>query len=313
MEFCRGSRMHLVQAPQTPQDHARLAEGEEEYFHRVPYSPHCRYCNGEPNEWDWSFVDAILCVCLVDRVDRLEGSSQQFHKYGLCQSVVYFRPRRPSEATKAQWTRSGVRDIGFCASWISHVRATRAAHEDLGAERALFFEDDVEFLPRMTPDALHAVARNVRRLPDDWDIFYLGHWPAAGYPHLGIDPMASCWRVWSKFIHAYIQSAKQMKYLVRLPYPATGLGENEKPLDIVLRRSRVQYAHFPTLTVQAKVGSSDNNLTTTSQDYHHDNVDYIERRNLFAMPAIGMLLCLLFLFLLLKWLTQPKKRNTSVG
>ena len=70
----------------------------EPLFQTCSIQKNCSYCTKkEENPWDWSWIDAIYCICLIDRDDRFQNSEKLFHQYGLCSKVIYYRAEKPTE------------------------------------------------------------------------------------------------------------------------------------------------------------------------------------------------------------------------
>lgn len=173
-------------------------------FQRCPIDPHCPYCGGntEPGAiFDWSFVDAIYCISLVERPDRLASVIVEFHRVGLCGAVIFYRPKRH------------LRDpiIGI---WESHSTVARYACER-GHGRVLVLEDDVRFTRAMRPRRLQSIARAMTALPADWRIFYLGHW-AIRATFVRRDVL----RTRSACTHAYVANRSALAWLAA-PQPRT--------------------------------------------------------------------------------------------
>ena len=172
-------------------------------YHPCPPDPSCPYCNGSIGKTgealDWSFLDAAYCISLKTRDDRVAEASAQFHKVGLCQHVIFYRPERHPEK-------------GFAGSWESHRIVGMDALER-GCARTLIFEDDVVFGRRVRPRTLRTIARALDGLPPDWTIFFLGHWPLSAY-FVG----RSVLRTSSACSHAYIASPRLLQWLRDHPW-----------------------------------------------------------------------------------------------
>lgn len=124
-------------------------------LHGCPVDPACPYCGpagAQPAEApDWSFVDAVFCISLATRDDRMRHAAVPFHSLGLCRHVVFDRPDPDP--------RSGV-----AGCWEAH-RTVALLARALGATRVLVFEDDVLFDRPVTPQRLRAVAAALDALP----------------------------------------------------------------------------------------------------------------------------------------------------
>lgn len=228
---------------------APAPESEAPELHPCPPREDCPYCQGTvPPEQalDWSFLDAVYCISLKSRDDRVELVSGEFHRVGLCRRVMFWRPvKHPVKGT-----------IG---SWESH-QAVAALARRQGASSALIFEDDVHFVGRITPRRVRAIARAMELLPPDWHIFYLGHWPLWCYfvRHNVLRTSSAC-------AHAYVASPRLLEWLSRHPYASregldmfTLVGHQ---LDAAYARLPGSYALFPMIATQS-VSRSDNFVTS---------------------------------------------------
>jgi GR25 family glycosyltransferase involved in LPS biosynthesis len=229
-------------------EQALAAEGPVQ--HPCPPRDDCPYCQGTvaaDQALDWSFLDAVYCISLKTRNDRAERVAEQFHKVGLCRKVVFYRPvKHPVKGT-----------IG---SWESH-RAVAGLAAEQGARTSLVFEDDVLFVDGLTPRRVRAIGDAIRRLPPDWFIFYLGHWPLWCY---FVRP--NVLRTSSACAHAYVSSPRLLEWLQAHPHASrdgldmfTLVGHQ---LDAAFARLPGTYALFPMIATQS-VSVSDNFATTT--------------------------------------------------
>ena len=214
-------------------------------YHPCPADPACPYCNGSASPTggalDWSFLDAAYCISLKTRDDRVAEAAAEFHKVGLCQRVVFYRPdKHPTN--------------GFIGSWASHRDVAMDALER-GCERTLICEDDVLFTRRIRPGTLRAIERALHALPPDWLIFFLGHWPLAAYfvRHNVLRTSSGC-------SHAYIASPHLLRWLRDHPWGSPGLQFSRiagKGVDSAYAKLPETYALFPMLAIQ-RVSASDN-------------------------------------------------------
>lgn len=218
--------------------------------HPCPTRDDCRYCQGTVpagEGHDWSFLDAVYCISLKTRNDRVERVSEQFHRVGLCRHVVFYRPaKHPVKGT-----------IG---SWESHRAVARLARER-GAATTLVFEDDVQFVRGLSPRRVRAIGAAIRRLPPDWTIFYLGHWPLWSY-----FVRRNVLRTASACAHAYVASPRLLEWIQEWPHSRrdgldmfTLVGHQ---LDAAFARLPGTYALFPMVATQS-VSVSDNFATTS--------------------------------------------------
>jgi len=217
---------------------------DEPVFHPCPPDPSCPYCNGSiapAQALDWSFLDGVYCISLKSREDRAIAVAAQFHKVGLCRQLLFYRPLRyPGR--------------GYIGSWESHRAVAEHARQQ-GNQTTLIFEDDVQFVRRMTPRSVRAIGRAIERLPPDWMIFFLGHWPLWAY---FVRP--NVLRTSSGCAHAYIVSPRLLEWLHEHPWGTPGIEKRRligKALDSAYARLPATYALFPMIATQS-VSRSDN-------------------------------------------------------
>jgi GR25 family glycosyltransferase involved in LPS biosynthesis len=215
----------------------------EPIYHPCPPEPSCGYCNGTvdgASRLDWSFLDAVYCISLKTRGDRLAQAAAEFHKLGLCRRVIFHRPDKHPKS-------------GRIGSWEAHraVAMHALAHD---CRRVLICEDDVLFTRRIGPATLASIERALQALPDDWMIFFLGHWPLAAYfvrPNVLRTSSACC--------HAYIASPRLLQWLRDHPWRAPGVEISPiagRGVDSAYARLPQTYALFPMLAIQ-RVSRSD--------------------------------------------------------
>jgi GR25 family glycosyltransferase involved in LPS biosynthesis len=214
-------------------------------YHPCPADPACPYCNGSIGQTgaplDWSFLDAAYCISLKTRDDRAAQAAAEFHKVGLCQRVTFYRPDKHPKN-------------GFIGSWASHRDVAIDALQR-GCARTLICEDDVLFTRRIRPATLRAIGRALNALPEDWTIFFLGHWPLAAYfvRHNVLRTSSGC-------SHAYIASPRLLRWLRDHPWGSPGVEFSRiagKGVDSAYARLPATYALFPMLAIQ-RVSPSDN-------------------------------------------------------
>ena len=217
---------------------------EEPVFHPCPPDPSCAYCNGRisaAEALDWSFLDGVYCISLKSREDRATTVAAEFHKVGLCRQVLFYRPLRyPGR--------------GYVGSWESH-RAVAGHARARGCKTTLILEDDVQFVRRLSPRSVRTIGRAIGRLPADWMIFFLGHWPLWAY---FVRP--NVLRTSSGCAHAYIASPRLLCWLHEHPWGTPGIEKRRligKALDSAYARLPATYALFPMIATQS-VSRSDN-------------------------------------------------------
>lgn len=214
-------------------------------FHPCPPDPACPYCNGtmagRDDAYDWSFLDGAYCISLKSREDRATKVAAEFHRVGLCTRVVFHRPAKHPKK-------------GIIGSWESHRAVARDA-EARGYERTLILEDDVQFTRHLRPRTLKSVAKALDRLPEEWMIFFLGHWPLWAY-----FVRSNVLRTTSACAHAYIVSPRLLRWLREHPWGAPGVDKLRlvgKALDSAYAKLPDVYAYFPMIATQS-ASKSDN-------------------------------------------------------
>ncbi|MCS6780065.1 MAG: hypothetical protein NZ555_10240 [Geminicoccaceae bacterium] len=208
-------------------------------FHPCPSDPACPCCAGTRPGPDWSFVDAAYCISLADRPDRMIRAAREFHRVGLCRTILFYRPdRHPTRVIEGIWE--------------SHRTVARHA-QARGARTVLIFEDDVAFARWVGPRTVAAVARTFERLPPDWTIFFLGHWPLKA---LFVRP--NLLRTSSACAHAYIASPRLLAWLAENPFSKEARDRERIAgggIDASYARLPQAFAFFPMLATQAARGS----------------------------------------------------------
>jgi hypothetical protein len=219
------------------------AQSNGSIWHPCPKDPGCPHCSDpdRPPLLDWSFLDAVYCISLKSRDDRVDWVSGEFHRTGLCRYVQFYRPEKHPQK-------------GVIGSWESHRQVAMRALQD-GHRNALVMEDDVQFFGRITPTDLTRTAAALNDLPEDWRILYFGHWP--------VEAWLTKWGLLitrSGCAHAYVISPRLMTWLRDHPYGTPGIamsGIIGKALDSAFSRLPGTYAVVPMLATQ-RVSTGDN-------------------------------------------------------
>lgn len=198
--------------------------------------------------YNWGFVDKIYCICITERDDRYQESMEQFKKVGLTPSLVqsanvveYYRPNRDrSTHVKRPSARGG---------WESHRHLITTSY-NAGHRYILIFEDDVYFNKYMCPERLQHIAHCMKhKLPDKWDIFFLGHFPYFSLPRTG-----NVWRVWAEMCHAYIidVTGKVATYIREHSYDSLRQGMYGHPcIDRIYMTKAKAFAYYPMVALQS--------------------------------------------------------------
>ena len=155
----------------------------------------------------WDLVDVIQCITLRTRPERQRQAAAQFERVGISHRV-HFLMQEPD-----------VQD-GKRGCFHAHQQAARRALE-LGARRALTFEDDVEFTADFTPFAAARAAKFVGGA-EPWEIFFLGHFPRK----MELTAQRDVVKVRSMDGHAYLLSPEGMRRLCSLEYR----GDQARPI-----------------------------------------------------------------------------------
>jgi hypothetical protein len=209
------------------------------YFHDCPPDPGCVFCGtstATPAPDPWLFVDAAYCISLQERDDRTRSAIAELHRVGLCRKTRFYRPRR----------HDGQPWVGI---WHSHRDVAREALAE-GHGNVLVLEDDVRFSRLAGPKRIRAVERAFRRLPADWWIFYLGHWPlrARLVRRDTISTTSAC-------THAYVAGLPLLQWLDASDPAKIDLDHRwarvvGRGLDAAFAQLPGAYACFPMLAVQ---------------------------------------------------------------
>lgn len=197
----------------------------------------CPGADSEAEGYGWGFIDRAYCISLIERDDRARTAAEAFVRAGLASRVDFYRPRRHASDPVA-----GI--------WESHRAVARTALA-AGHRTVAIFEDDIEFLPGFGPAALRRVAQAFARLPQGWQIFYLGHWPLRCRfiaPGL-LQTSSGC-------THAYVLSHDALKWLAATDFASwrasplsgatVGVG-----IDGAYAASGRCYAVFPMVAIQS--------------------------------------------------------------
>ncbi|MFZ5654817.1 MAG: hypothetical protein ACOY42_10555 [Pseudomonadota bacterium] len=184
----------------------------------------------EPRSWR-GILDAAYCISLQSRPDRAAAARAELARAGLLAITTFYRPpRHPQRPVQGIWE--------------SHRAVARHALER-GLRRVLILEDDVCF--RRAPDPAR-LGRQLDRLPDDWRILFLGHWPFRAR-FVARDLLA----VESACAHAYIAGEPLLRWLAGTPFGAPGVSLRKgagKGIDSAYSMLPGCYAIFPMLAVQ---------------------------------------------------------------
>jgi glycosyl transferase family 25 len=127
--------------------------------------------------------ERIYVVNLLDRTDRRKETEIELSKVGAF-GAEFFPAIRPTDAGK-------FRSIGEYGCFLSHLTLLK---ECIGRKSVLVMEDDVRFSTDFA-----ARSKVADELPDDWDIFYAGHFQPRGLE-----------RVWTRSGLVEVESASEL-------------------------------------------------------------------------------------------------------
>lgn len=256
-----------------------------------------------------SVADAFVCICLAARDDRCAEASAQFHEYGLCRLVRFYRPLPP---TDDQVRQNNVQSRGKFGSWTSHQHVCREFLQSTGERgRVMVFEDDVQFLAhRTSPEQLARIASAMQSLPPSWDAFYCGHFPYVAVP---VDLRQLLFRTWSCQTHAYVLSRKGANRVADYGFlqhkAASG---KESGLDNWIAWNLEQYAVAPQIAVQSASPSDvipkksyrwfDDTFLPWGLGLLRNHTAWVELLAYAGTPIVGLLVGLVLLSLVLSGL-----------
>lgn len=128
-----------------------------------------------------NLFEQAYVINLLERTDRRRETKAQFERVGGMGHAEFHAAVRPAD-------RNGFGSVGEHGCYLSHLAVWRRA---CGARSVLVMEDDVQFV-RNYPERV----KLVDQLPDDWEVFYLGHmqlpelariWTVEGIVEIGSD------------------------------------------------------------------------------------------------------------------------------
>jgi hypothetical protein len=184
---------------------------------------------------DWSCIDGAYCISLQHRADRANSAAAELHRTGLCRMTLFHRPVKHTA-----WPVAGI--------WEAH-RAV-ALHALASGKRAvLILEDDVVFSRSVGPRTIRGISAALRKLPDNWMIFYLGHMSRWAFL-----VRRNVLRVSSTSAHAYIASPRLLTWLRDRPFGTPGVDRVRicgRGIDAAYARLPAAYALFPLIATQS--------------------------------------------------------------
>ena len=191
----------------------------------------------------FDYFDRVYCISLPFE-DRREKIAAEFERVGI-KDVQYVYAEPPAEGFHMSNMRRAPRGEFGCN--LSHIKAAMHALAD-GAERPLFFEDDVVFVPDARERISAAVSEGLMDWDDLWDVLYLG-----GHPR------SQCHRITNNLVRvntfSFAESyALNRHSLVRwLDFWCDNIGQKDAMVDLQLGRFAayyVGYCVYPLITHQ---------------------------------------------------------------
>lgn len=245
----------------------------------------------ERTELDWSFVDSAYCISLKEREDRAVAATAQFNEVGLASRLLFYRPNRHKTNPV----------LGI---WESHCAVARHALAQ-GHERVAIFEDDVRFDLKLTTRKLGSIARALDILPDNWQIFFLGHWiiDCAFVSRTVLWTQSGC-------AHAYIASRQLLEWMAasdfedfrrRHPEPSV-IGRG---IDDAFYRLPHAFAIFPMIAIQS---TSPSDHLTRSKRGNIGRMRHIVTRTRFREWGISKLMRVNELRAVIRAAMRPRRR-----
>jgi hypothetical protein len=193
----------------------------------------------------WRFVPVAVCISLVERDDRAQVAAAEFRRVGLDERTLFYRPTRDRS--------SHVRRPSTRGCWESHREVARWAIRQ-GVPHVLVFEDDVEFDEGVDHNRVEDVGMCFEQMPSCWNAFFLGHFSTLSFPV----PLASASlrRVNSLCLHAYVMSARMMRWLADHSYDDVGRGWGDSlgmdvGIDFHFMYQPYCYAYYPMICFQS--------------------------------------------------------------
>lgn len=248
--------------------------------------PNCRDQNLSPYNWNW--LPVAVCISLREREDRVKESSLQFHKIGLCQRVIYYRPTRDKKPARG--------------CWESHRKIAKIARDVWKLDKIAVFEDDVLFADNIAPQRINNLDATLDSLPKNWNAFYLGHWSVLALPRQkGVN------RSVSFCTHAYIMNKPLMTWMVKHPFDNMPLPKvlpsMFSGIDIHMSGKKKMYSMSPMIAYQS--GSPGNIQTASLAQWALSDPKYMKSSEKISRVGTVLLIIVLLLFMA-KFLTKLK-------
>jgi len=227
----------------------------------------------------WSYFDAIRCINLVTRQDRLDLCSKVFQKYDI--PVKYYHPQKhPTNPTQG--------------CFESHINLISEAY-DQGCQNILIFEDDIiDNSKIITLDALY-LAIDFMKKNNTWDLFFLGSRPIIemnSIKRIKKGNGASIIKLKSTCCHAYILSRRMMEKMYRMKYAGA-------EIDYIYIRNRDSYAIYPSFFYQRESDSDLGGVGFIGKNYAMSALEtYAYYVNVPLVIIIPLMLILIILLLL---------------
>ena len=251
-------------------------------------------------EANWKlFVQKSYCICLKDREDRMLEASEEFHRYGLCRIVQFYRPTVP---TVEHILERGIKRRSGYGCWESHRSVIHKAFVEK-FDNVLVFEDDIHFLPAlMNVGRINSISKNYHLLPEDSDVYYLGQ-----FPYFGVKYNNHIYSTRSLAAHAYVMQKTGMQKLLQTGYLAEmDIANGKEPqIDGWYSKNLKQYSYYPQIAVQSDSPSSNISPNTAileamekrwkehSINFYNNNAHRIEKTTYIASWVLPLLILLI--------------------
>ena len=122
----------------------------------------------------FDFFDRIYCIHLPNQRERHSQIKKEFESVGINNVQFVHASPPPAKFKMSNMRRNSRGEYGVN---LSQIKAVVHAISD-GAERPLFFEDDIYFTEGATLNLQSAL----KELPDNWGVFYMGGHPRGPVP-----------------------------------------------------------------------------------------------------------------------------------
>jgi hypothetical protein len=233
----------------------------------------------------WKQFGPMYCICLQTRPDRLESASKEFHRFGLCRHIKFYRPQPP---TDEECKKANVTSHGRFGCWNSQETVAKLIFENEDIESGMEWEDDIRFRRKhMSVNRLKQVVKDWKTIvkPRGYDAFKLGQHTRSGEA-MDCTPNILCsdkilknqllsrvYKSTSVLNHAVVWSRRGAEKLLKTSFVKNKAKRcYEEDIDVwMISEGLDMYNCYPQLVTQS--GS----LTSNVQNSKHTWADRIER------------------------------------